>query len=103
MKWFEKLGYKKADGIVSLLPNAHSYINAISKDASKFNWIPNGIDKSLLQHEKLTDEITKQIPKDKFIVGYTGTMGMANASAMSSHDMLHTKASPESSNWPSPG
>ena len=33
MKWFEKLGYKKSDGIVSLLPNAHPYINAISKEA----------------------------------------------------------------------
>ena len=79
MRWIEKFGYKKADEIVSLLPNAHTYINKISKDASKFHWIPNGIDEDLLIEEKLPQQIVNQIPKDKFIVGYTGTMGMANA------------------------
>ncbi|WP_139958069.1 glycosyltransferase family 4 protein [Flavicella sediminum] len=79
MKWFETFGYKKADKIVSLLPNAHSYINAISKDPSKFVWIPNGIDEDLLVNEELPQETIASIPKNKFIVGYTGTMGMANA------------------------
>ena len=79
MRWIEKFGYKKADKIISLLPNAHTYINKISKDASKFHWIPNGIDEGLLVRENLSDSIINQIPKNKFIVGYTGTMGMANA------------------------
>ena len=79
MRWIEKFGYKKADKIVSLLPNAHSYINNLSKDASKFHWIPNGIDEGLLLKEKLPNAVINQIPKNKFVVGYTGTMGMANA------------------------
>ena len=77
--WFEKFAYQKSDAIVSLLPNAHTYINSISKDASKFNWIPNGIDERLLQSEELPIEISEEIPKNKFVIGYTGTMGMANA------------------------
>ncbi|SNR36445.1 glycosyltransferase family 4 protein [Lutibacter flavus] len=79
MSWIEKKGYKKSDNIVSLLPNASSYINKISGDASKFNWISNGIDEKLLLKESLPDSIIKQIPNNKFIIGYTGTMGMANA------------------------
>ncbi|MFT4576258.1 MAG: glycosyltransferase involved in cell wall biosynthesis [Polaribacter sp.] len=79
MKWIERFGYRKSDAIVSLLPNAHKYINPISKDVSKFNWIPNGIDELLLEKQKLPKETIKLIPENKFIVGYTGTMGMANA------------------------
>ncbi len=79
MAWVEKFGYKKADKIVSLLPNAHSYINKISRDKSKFCWIPNGIDETLLIKEQLPNSISKQIPSNKFVIGYTGTMGMANA------------------------
>lgn len=79
MRWIEKFGYKKADNIVSLLPNANKYIDKISGDPSKFVWIPNGIDENLLVDEKLNNEVINQIPNDKFIVGYTGTMGMANA------------------------
>lgn len=79
MAWVEKFGYRKADGIVSLLPNANKYIDQISKDPSKYHWIPNGIDEELLVKESLPEEIINSIPKDKFIIGYTGTMGMANA------------------------
>lgn len=77
--WFEKFGYQKSDVIVSLLPNAHKYIDKISGDPSKFNWISNGIDENLLENEQLPESIINQIPVNKFIVGYTGTMGMANA------------------------
>ncbi len=79
MAWVEKFGYRKADKIVSLLPNAHTYINKISKDRSKFYWIPNGIDETLLINENLPENVVDQLPRNKFIIGYTGTMGMANA------------------------
>lgn len=79
MAWIEKFGYRKSDEIISLLPNANLYIDPISKDSSKFHWIPNGIDESLLKKEVLPKDITSLIPDNKFIIGYTGTMGMANA------------------------
>ena len=79
MRVIEKIGYKKADEIISLLPNAYKYIDRISEDSSKLHWIPNGIDEKLLKRELLPDVIKNKIPTDKFIVGYTGTIGMANA------------------------
>lgn len=79
ISWFEKYAYKKSDAIVSLLPNAASYINSISKNADKFYYIPNGIDKYLIGDKPLPDEIKNKIPKNKFIIGYTGTIGLANA------------------------
>ncbi|OIQ36300.1 MAG: hypothetical protein BM563_11115 [Bacteroidetes bacterium MedPE-SWsnd-G1] len=79
MAWIERLGYRKSDAVVSLLPNAYNYINNISKDPSKFHWIPNGIDDGLLEKEELSEDFIAKIPKNKFIIGYAGTMGMANA------------------------
>ncbi len=77
--WFEKLGYRKADKIVSLLPNAAKHINAISKDPGKFVYIPNGLSADQLIDEALEEDIVKALPKDKFLIGYTGTFGKANA------------------------
>lgn len=79
MALIEKLGYRKANHIVSVLPNAYRYINKISKNPDKFNYIPNGIDAKFVGDEQLPEEVEKRIPKDKFIVGYTGTIGLANA------------------------
>ncbi|MDP2088353.1 MAG: glycosyltransferase family 4 protein [Flavobacteriaceae bacterium] len=79
MKWLETFGYRKADYIVSLLPKAGQYINPISGNPNKFVWIPNGIDQELLDKEQLSKEIIYNIPKDKFIIGYAGTIGLANA------------------------
>lgn len=42
--------------------------------------ISNGIDLGELQNiEPLNDDIRNKIPSDKFIIGYTGTIGVANA------------------------
>ena len=79
MRWIEKIGYRKSDAIVSLLPNARTYIDPISGNPEKFNWISNGIDENLLNKEELPESVSSMIPKDKFIIGYAGTMGMANA------------------------
>jgi len=79
MAMIEKFGYRKADAIVSVLPNAYHYINKLSKDPSKFNYIPNGIDEKLVGKEPLSEDIISKIPKNKFIVGYAGTIGLANA------------------------
>lgn len=79
VSWFEKYAYKRSDKIVSLLPNAHKYINKISKDASKFRYIPNGINLNENDPISLPDEIISLIPKNKFIIGYAGTFGFANA------------------------
>lgn len=77
--WFEKLGYQKSDEIVSLLPNAREHIESVAGKKVNFNYIPNGIDPNQLKEEPLDSELALQIPKDKFVVGYAGTLGLANA------------------------
>jgi glycosyltransferase involved in cell wall biosynthesis len=77
--WFEKFGYKKADKVVSLLPNAKSHIEEIAKAGSKFVYIPNGLDDGVLNKELAPLEYLEQIPTDRFVIGYTGTLGLANA------------------------
>jgi glycosyltransferase involved in cell wall biosynthesis len=49
-------------------------------DEDKFHWIPNGVSLAEVSaKESLSVDIFKQFPRDKFIVGYTGTIGVANA------------------------
>jgi len=77
--WFEKIGYRKSDSVVSLLPNARKHIETVAKRKVKFQYIPNGIDELQLKKEHVDDSIAEKIPKKKFVVGYTGTIGLANA------------------------
>ena len=77
--WFEKNGYRKSDCVVSLLPNAREHIESIAGKKVDFQYIPNGIDNTLLEQEYLPDNLLNKIPKNKFIVGYAGTLGLANA------------------------
>lgn len=79
VSWFEKYAYRKSDRIVSLLPNAHIHIDAISKAPKKFKYIPNGMDLNLLPSEKLPEKTLHKISSNKFVIGYAGTLGFANA------------------------
>jgi len=77
--WFEKLGYRKADTIVSLLPYAHEHIENVAGKAVNFQYIPNGIDPKEIGHEKIPVKLEGKIKKNKFIIGYAGSIGLANA------------------------
>jgi len=80
MGWFEKFALKKSDIIVSNLQNYGEHMkNDVGIDR-KFEWISNGVDlDEITQAKPLSSELQNKIPKDKFIVGYTGTVGVANA------------------------
>jgi glycosyltransferase involved in cell wall biosynthesis len=77
--WFEKIGYKKSDCIVSLLPNSRAHIESVAGKKVDFQYIPNGIDENLLKSEELPEKFDEKIPEDKFVIGYAGTIGLANA------------------------
>ena len=77
--WFEKFGYRKADTIVSLLPYARKHIESVAGKAVDFQYIPNGIDPKEIGYEKIPAQLENKIPKDKFIIGYAGSIGLANA------------------------
>jgi len=80
MAWFEKFALTKSDVIVSNLQNYDEHMHKDVRVQRDFEWISNGVDlDELAQNEALDTEVAKKIPKDKFIVGYTGTVGVANA------------------------
>ncbi|SMO55333.1 Glycosyltransferase involved in cell wall bisynthesis [Balnearium lithotrophicum] len=79
LKYCETLAIKKADLVVSVLPNYGEYLkeNGFNRN---FIYLPNGIDlEEMSRIEPLSEDIRNKIPQNKFIVAYTGTIGIANA------------------------
>ncbi len=80
LAWIERLGYKKASKVVSVLPNAKEHMLSKGLLEEKFFYIPNGVNLQEVEDATpLSSEISTLIPEDKFIVGYVGTIGIANA------------------------
>lgn len=80
MQWTEDIAYKNADFVFSNLYNAKEHMVSRGMIASKFEWIPNGFSlREISDKEDLEQNTLAIIPKKKFIVGYTGTIGTANA------------------------
>jgi glycosyltransferase involved in cell wall biosynthesis len=80
MSWCEKFAIKTADIIVSSLQNYQEHLKKDLNIDKDFVWINNGIDiEEMEKIEALPDNIKNKIPKNKFIIGYTGTIGIANA------------------------
>ena len=78
MRFLEKQAYRKADAIVSLLSNAHDYVNPISKKPEKYHLIPNGIPYSFLEKQQ-EDNIEHEFSDTTLNLVYGGSMGLANA------------------------
>ncbi len=80
LQYTEDKAYKNATKVFANAFNGVSHMISRGMNKSKFSWIPNGISLSEADNkEQLASEVIAQIPKDKFIVGYTGTIGVANA------------------------
>jgi len=81
----EDYAYHVSDRVVSMLPAADSYMINHGLDHKKFAYLPNGIDieewnqicnETSSEHR---DAIVKMKRSGKFVVGYVGGHGMANA------------------------
>ncbi|HHD80562.1 MAG TPA: glycosyltransferase WbuB, partial [Campylobacterales bacterium] len=70
--------YREADYIISLLPTAKEYFIQEGMSSDKFIYLPNGIEVKPKKNIKLSKKVISQIPKYKFIIAYTGTVGIAN-------------------------
>ncbi|MEM0325394.1 MAG: glycosyltransferase family 4 protein [Candidatus Aenigmatarchaeota archaeon] len=80
MQWVENFAYKKANAVITVLPNAMEYMIEHGLEYSKFYYVPNGISlDEVINQEPISQEIRSLIPTNKFVVGYTGTIGHANA------------------------
>jgi len=80
MQWVEDRAYHDSDVVLSNLPSAVEHMVARGMVRGKFQWIPNGCDLSELKTPKPLSVTTQlALPKGKFIIGYAGTLGVANA------------------------
>lgn len=81
MEIAERLSYKFSDFIVGTMPNLGVHI---ARKQKKFNFkcIPQGIDLDFYSQDLMELDpkfVEDYIPKDKFIIGYAGTIGLSNA------------------------
>jgi len=78
----ERFAYKSADYYISNLPNAIDHMSQYGVSKKRFSYIPNGISLEEMKYSeslnpKLEEFLSKH--KSKFIIGYIGTIGFANA------------------------
>lgn len=80
MQKVEDQAYRDSERVVSNLRNAVEHMVGRGMERGKFSWIPNGfsLDEVRLA-ASLTSDVQNQLPDNKFVVGYTGTVGVANA------------------------
>jgi glycosyltransferase involved in cell wall biosynthesis len=79
MTWCEKFALNKSDLLISNLQNYTQHIQELGIDR-KASWVSNGIDLEEMKNiEPLDINVKNKLPLDKFIVGYTGKLGVSNA------------------------
>lgn len=80
LQWIENRAYKNSTYILSNLKNSYEHMQSHGMDINKFTWIPNGFLKEEVENAAPLEQHTlDQLPSNKFIVGYAGTLGIANA------------------------
>jgi glycosyltransferase involved in cell wall biosynthesis len=85
MRCAEGFAYRRADRVVSILPNAEPYMRQRGMAPGKFVHIPNGIDDrewcdaGLVLYEEHETVIRRLKAQNRFLVGYAGAHGVANA------------------------
>ncbi|MDP4085837.1 MAG: glycosyltransferase family 4 protein [Bacillota bacterium] len=81
----ENDAYRLADEVVSLLPKADQHMVEHGMKPEKFHYLPNGMDLEQweessevipVEHQRVIEQLKNE---GKFLVGYAGTHGIANA------------------------
>lgn len=77
----EKFGYRHSDVIVGTMPNLAEHVKVVTKNNLNCYCIPFGFDPSqYIRPEPLPEGYEERyIPKNKFIIGYAGSIGLTNA------------------------
>lgn len=80
MQWCEDFAYRKSDKVISVLPKAIEHAKTRGLLPSKFVYIPNGFSMEEFNNKELLNaKHAEAIPKEKFIVGYAGKLGISNS------------------------
>lgn len=80
LRWVEHFAYTKSNYVSSVLPKAYLHFESRGMSSEKFIYVPNGV----IEEDNYpgTSETFKKLKKlkdeGKFIVGYAGTIGIAN-------------------------
>lgn len=77
----ERIAYKYSQGIVGTMPNLKQHVRNIIGYDKKVGFAPMGICSDNFKEPKPLEDgyIEKYIPKNKFLIVYAGTVGVANA------------------------
>lgn len=77
----EYLGYRCADHVVGTMPNLKEHVRNVTNRRVPVSCIPQGVVIDQLDKgEELSEEfVARYIPENRFIVGYAGSFGTANA------------------------
>jgi glycosyltransferase involved in cell wall biosynthesis len=85
MQWAENFAYRNADRVASMLPKAEDHMRRHGLGPDKFAYLPNGIDTAEWQSDLATmppahrAALARMKAEGRFIVGYAGAHGLANA------------------------
>jgi glycosyltransferase involved in cell wall biosynthesis len=80
LQWIEDAAYRHSERVISNLPMAVEHMVQRGMDRAKFAWIPNGFSLGEVKNpQELSSTTARRLPADKFLVGYAGTLGVANA------------------------
>lgn len=81
LAWVEKFGYRNADIIVGTMPNLAEHVKITCGEELNCHCVPFGYDPDLYDEQEPLPEGYEEcyIPKNKFIVGYAGSIGLTNA------------------------
>lgn len=78
----EKIGYKYSDLVVGTMPNlAEHVVNVTASSKIKCECIPFGFDLNFYKQNNFKTTFTREnlnIPKNKFLIGYAGSIGITN-------------------------
>jgi len=80
----ENFAYRHADAVISMLPNTQEHMIHHGLDPGKWNYVPNGIRVDEWSNEQpgkyaLAEMLDSLKSEGFFLVGYTGSIGIANA------------------------
>lgn len=79
MQWVENKAYHDSDRVISNLKNSVNHMVDQGLEKGKFTWIANGFSLEEVNNPlPLSERVLNQLPKESFLVGYTGTFGLAN-------------------------
>ena len=80
LSFIERMGYRYSDLIIGTMPNLKEHVeNVLGYEKETFH-IPMGFKKDDLENENLNENFFDEDKlKEKFIVGYAGTIGITNA------------------------